>query len=163
MNVPIAFLPLGTGCDLQKNPEIRPELVQRLKVVGDMAVEMGKVIGIETSLNAREEVRLLNEIDSPGIKIYFKFQNSLENGRDLCKELRILGKERICQIHCTDTDGVTLPYNDRLDMQKVRKVLDKMGWSGWLVVERSRNKEDIRNVKKNFSENIEYLKKIFQK
>jgi L-ribulose-5-phosphate 3-epimerase len=48
-------------------------------------------------------------------------------------------------------------------MQKVRKVLDKMGWSGWLVVERSRNKEDIRNVKKNFSENIEYLKKIFQK
>ena len=132
MNVPIAFLPLGTGCDLQKNPEIRPELVQRLKVVGDMAVEMGKVIGIETSLNAREE-------------------------------LRILGKERICQIHCTDTDGVTLPYNDRLDMQKVRKVLDKMGWSGWLVVERSRNKEDIRNVKKNFSENIEYLKKIFQK
>ena len=73
MNVPIAFLPLGTGCDLQKNPEIRPELVQRLKVVGDMAVEMGKVIGIETSLNAREEVRLLNEIDSPGIKIYFKF------------------------------------------------------------------------------------------
>ena len=163
MNVPIAFLPLGIGCDLQKNPEIRPELVQRLKVVGDMAVEMGKVIGIETSLNAREEVRLLNEIDSPGIKIYFKFQNSLENGRDLCKELRILGKERICQIHCTDTDGVTLPYNDRLDMQKVRKVLDKMGWSGWLVVERSRNKEDIRNVKKNFSENIEYLKKIFQK
>ena len=66
-------------------------------------------------------------------------------------------------MHCTDTDGVTLPYNDRLDMQKVRKVLDKMGWSGWLVVERSRNKEDIRNVKKNFSENIEYLKKIFQK
>lgn len=58
---------------------------------------------------------------------------------------------------------MTLPYNDRLDMQKVRKVLDKMGWSGWLVVERSRNKEDIRNVKKNFSENIEYLKKIFQK
>lgn len=63
----------------------------------------------------------------------------------------------------TDTDGVTLPYNDRLDMQKVRKVLDKMGWSGWLVVERSRNKEDIRNDEKNFSENIEYLKKIFQK
>lgn len=163
MNVPIAFLPLGTGCDLQKNPGIRPELVQRLKIVGDMAVEMGKVIGIETSLNAREEVRLLNEINSPGIKIYFKFQNPLENGRDLCRELRILGKERICQIHCTDTDGVTLPYNERLDMQKVKTVLDEMGWCGWLVVERSRNKEDIRNVTKNFSENIDYLKNIFQK
>lgn len=163
MDVSVAFLPLGVGCDLEKHPELRPELVRRLKIVGDMAAERGKVIGIETALSAKEEVRLLKEIDSPGIKIYFKFQNALENGRDLYKELRTLGKKRICQIHCTDTDGVTLPYNERLDMHKVKKVLDKMGWSGWLVVERSRNKEDVRNVKKNFSENVDYLKNIFQK
>lgn len=42
-----------------------------------MAVEMGKVIGIETSLNAREEVRLLNEIDSPGIKSILNFRTLL--------------------------------------------------------------------------------------
>ena len=101
-------------------------------------------------------------INSPGIKIYFKFQNALENGRDLCKELKILGKKRICQIHCTDTDGVTLPYNERLDMNKVKKTLDKMGWSGWLVVERSRDKNDVRNVKKNYGTNIKYLKEVFQ-
>lgn len=57
-----------------------------------------------------------------------------ENGRDLCKELKILGK----------------------------KTLDKMGWNGWLVVERSRDKDDVRNVKKNYGANIEYLKKVFQ-
>ncbi len=163
MNVKVAFLPLGYGCDLKKNPEIRPELITRLKVVGDMAQKAGVVIGIETSLSAKEEVELLKEIDSAGIKIYFKFQNALEAGRNLYKELRILGKERICQIHCTDTDGVTLPYNDRLDMIKVKKTLDKMKWTGWLVVERSRNIEDVRNVKKNFGENVSYLKNIFQK
>ena len=38
-----------------------------------------------------------------------------------------LGKDRICQIHCTDTDGVTLPYNTRLDMNAVKHTLDKMG------------------------------------
>ena len=65
-------------------------------------------------------------------------------------------------IHCTDTDGVTLPYNTRLDMYKVKKTLDKMGWSGWLVVERSRNAQEARNVKKNFGINIQYLKKVFQ-
>ena len=80
----------------------------------------------------------------------------------MCKELKILGKKRICQIHCTDTDGVTLPFNKRLDMNKVKKTLDKMGWSGWLVVERSRDKEDVRNVRKNYGTNIEYLKKVFQ-
>ncbi len=163
MNVNVAFLPLGTGCDLQKNPELRPELVRRLKEVGDMATAKGKVIGIETSLPASEEVKLLKEINSPGIKIYFKFQNALENNRNLYKELRTLGKDRICQIHCTDTDGVTLPNNDRIDMKKVKKTLSRMGWKGWLVVERSRDKDDVRNVKKNYSENVEYIKTIFQK
>ena len=80
----------------------------------------------------------------------------------MCKELKTLGKKRICQIHCTDTDGVTLPFNERLDMNRVKKTLDKMGWRGWLVVERSRDKDDVRNVKKNYGTNIEYLKQIFQ-
>ncbi len=163
MNVNTAFLPLGTGCDLQKNPEVRPELVRRLKEVGDMAAAKGKVIGIETSLPATQEIELLKEINSDGIKIYFKFQNALENNRNLYKELRTLGKDRICQIHCTDTDGVTLPNNERIDMKKVKKTLKRMGWKGWLVVERSRDKDDVRNVKKNYGENVEYIKTIFQK
>ena len=163
MNVQVAFLPLGTGCDLTKTPEIRPELVKRLKQAGDMAAVKGKIIGIETSLSAAEEVKLLDEINSPGIKIYFKFQNALENNRDLCQELQILGKDRICQIHCTDTDGVTLPNNNRIDMEKVKNTLQKMKWNGWLVVERSRDKDDVRNVKKNYSENVAYVKTIFQK
>lgn len=163
MNSKVAFLPLGgIKSGWEQDPERRAEVVRRLKEVGDMAVSEGVVIGIETQLDAKGDKKLLKEINSPGIKIYFKFQNALENGRDLCKELKILGKKRICQIHCTDTDGVTLPYNKRLDMHKVKKTLDKMGWSGWLVVERSRDKDDVRNVKKNYGTNIKYLKEIFQ-
>ena len=163
MNAKVAFLPLGgIKAGWEKIPALRTEVVKRLKEVGDMAASEGVVIGIETQLDAKGDVKLLKEINSPGIKIYFKFQNALENGRDLCKELKILGKKRICQIHCTDTDGVTLPYNERLDMNKVKKTLDKMGWSGWLVVERSRDKNDVRNVKKNYGTNIKYLKEVFQ-
>lgn len=162
MGAKVAFLPLGTEGDLIKKPEIRPEMVRRLKVIGDMAAKEGLIIGIETALDAKGEVALLREINSPGIKIYFNFQNPLEAGRDLYKELRTLGKDRICQIHCTDTDGVTLPHNTRLDMVKVKQVLDDMGWSGWLVVERSRDANDVRNVKGNFSTNVAYLKGIFQ-
>lgn len=162
MGAKVAFLPLGVQGDLSQNPELRPVLVQRLREVGEMAEKAGVVIGIETALDAKGEVKLLKEINSPGIKIYFNFQNPLEAGRDLCKELKILGKKRICQIHCTDTDEVTLPNNKRLDMHKVKKTLDKMGWSGWLVVERSRDKNEPRNVRKNFGTNIQYLKQIFQ-
>lgn len=163
MGAKVAFLPLGgIKNGWESEPELRSAVVKRLKEVGDMAVSEGVVIGIETQLDAKGDVKLLKEINSPGIKIYFKFQNALENGRDLCKELRILGKKRICQIHCTDTDGVTLPFNKRLDMNKVKKTLDKMRWSGWLVVERSRDKDDVRNVKKNYGTNIKYLKEVFQ-
>ena len=104
----------------------------------------------------------LKKISSPGIKIYFNFQNPLEGGRDIYKELKILGTKRICQIHCTDTDDVTLPNNKRLDMNKIKKTLDKMGWEGWLVVERSRDKNEPTNVRKNFTTNVSYLKSIFQ-
>lgn len=162
MDVKVAFLPLGVGGDLVKKPEIRPEMVRRLKVIGDMAEKEGLTIGIETALDAKGDVELLKEINSSGIKIYFKFQNALEEGRDVYEELRILGKERICQIHCTDTDGVTLPYNERLDMYKIKEVLDQMDWHGWLVVERSRDANDVRNVKGNYSTNVAYLKKVFQ-
>jgi L-ribulose-5-phosphate 3-epimerase len=162
MGAKVTFLPLGVQADLVSNPELRPELVKRLKVAGQMAMKAGVVIGIETSLDAKEEVKLLKEINSKGIKIYYNFQNPLEAGRDILSELKILGKNRICMIHCTDTDGVTLPNNRRLDLFKVKETLDKMGWCGWLVVERSRNKDDVRNVKGNFSENVKYLKEIFQ-
>lgn len=162
MNVKVVFLPLGVACDLNTHPELRPEVVKRLKVIGDMAAQEGVVVGIETSLDAKGEVALLKEIDSKGIKIYFKFQNPLEAGRDLYKELKILGKNRICQIHCSDTDGVNLPDNKRIDMKKVKKTLDKMKWSGWLVIERSRDTRDVHNVKKNYGTNVNYLKNIFQ-
>lgn len=162
MDVKTAFLPLGP-CDLAKNPEIRPELVRRMKVIGDMAAREGRIIGIETSLDAQGDVELLKEIGSKGIKIYFKFQSALEAGRDVCTELKILGRDNLCElIHCTDTDGVTLNKNTRLDLKRVKKTLDSMGWSGWLVIERSRDASDVHNVKKNYGTNAAYLKSIFQ-
>lgn len=162
MNVKVAFLPLGIQGDLVKNPELRPAIVERLKVAGKMAERAGVIIGIETSLDAKGEVQLLKDIGSKAIQIYFNFSNPLKAGRDLYKELRILGRKRICQIHCTDEDGVWLQNNTRLDMHKVKETLDDMRWRGWLVIERSRDQTDPTNVRKNFGANTAYMKSVFQ-
>lgn len=162
MGVKVGFLPLGVTGDLVKHPELRPAIVERLKVVGKMAEEAGVVIGIETALDAAGGKELLNEIGSPGIKIYFNFSDALEAGLDLNDELRILGKDRICMIHCTDKDGVLLEDNTRLHMPAVKQTLDSMGWSGWLVVERSRDANDPHNVPRNFGSNVAFMKSIFQ-
>jgi len=162
MNVKVAFLPLGVQCDLKKDPSIRDSVVSRLKIAGKMAEEAGVVIGIETALSAKEEVALLKEIGSPAIQIYFNFSNPLKEGRDLYKELKILGKNRICMIHATNKDGVWLEKDPEIDMLKVKKTLDKMKWSGWLIIERSRDASKPKDVKGNYSANTAYLKKIFQ-
>ena len=162
LNVKVAFLPLGTQGDLRKNPELRPAIVERLRVVAKMAQKAGVIVGIETALDATGEVALLKEIGSKHIQIYFNFSNPLKEGRDLHQELRILGRQRICQIHATDEDGVWLQNNPRLDMHKVKQTLADMGWQGWLVIERSRDATDPRNVKKNFGANAAYLKSVFQ-
>ncbi len=163
MGIKVAFLPLGVRGDLVKHPELRPAIVERLKDAGAKAEAAGVVIGIETALDASSEVKLLEDIGSKAVRCYFNFANALQAGRDLYAEVRILGKERICQIHCTDEDGVLLENNKRLDMHKVKQTLDEIGWSGWLVIERSRDARDARNVKRNFGANARFLKSVFQK
>jgi len=162
MNVKVAFLPLGVQCDLVKKPELRDSVVSRLKIAGKMAEEAGVIIGIESALDAKGEKKLLEDVASPAIKSYFNFSNAIKNNRDLEDELKILGKKYIVQIHCTDDDGVVLKDDPKIDMNKVKKVLDKMKWSGWLVIERSRDAKEPNNVKKNFGSNTAYIKSIFQ-
>ena len=162
MNVTTAFLPLGVQCDLKKNPRVRDSVITRLRMAGKMAEKAGVVIGIETSLSAAEEVTLLKQIGSPAIKIYFNFSNPLKEGRDLITELKILGKDRICMMHASNKDSVWLQNDPQINMVQVKQALDEMGWTGWLVVERSRDANKPRDVKGNYGANTSYLKKIFQ-
>ena len=162
MNVTTAFLPLGVQCDLKKNPRVRDSVITRLRMAGKMAERAGVVIGIETSLSAAEEVTLLKQIGSPAIKIYFNFSNPLKERRDLITELKILGKDRICMMHASNKDSVWLQNDPQINMVQVKQALDEMGWTGWLVVERSRDANKPRDVKGNYGANTSYLKKIFQ-
>jgi sugar phosphate isomerase/epimerase len=160
--VSVVFLPLGVQSDLLKHPELRPAVVSRLKTAGKSAEAAGVVIGIETTLDAKAEAALLDEVHSPAVKSYFNFANALQAGRDVCAELRILGKGRIAQIHASNQDGVWLQNDPQVDLPKIKATLDDLGWSGWLVIERSRDATRAKDVKYNFSANAAYLKKVFQ-
>ncbi len=163
MGAQVAFLPLGgSGDEWKQAGEARQEMVRRLHEVGEMALSRGKTIAIRTQQDARADLVLLKAVDSEGVKIYFNLQDAVDQGRCVCKELKRLGRENIAQIHASLTDSVTLDKDPRIDLRKVKRTLDKMKWRGWLVVERSRNAQDVRNVKGNFGTNVAYLKEIFQ-
>ena len=82
--------------------------------------------------------------------------------RDAYAELKELGKDRIAQIIPTLSDGVLLQDDKRLDVPKLKQLLDEMNWSGWLVLQLFTRQNKAPDVKYNFSANATYLKSIFQ-
>lgn len=163
LGVKTAFLPLGVS-DVAERPWLYNETVERLKRAGDWAAEAGVTIGFETTIKAESQCRMLDDIGSPAIRIYYNFQNGLRRGGTgaLIKELQTLGRERIVQIHPTNDDVYWLQDDPAIKMHEVKKTLDEMGYEGWLVIERSRRADLGRDVKANFTANASYLKKIFQ-
>ncbi|MDT0677561.1 TIM barrel protein [Autumnicola musiva] len=162
MKVKNAYLPLGVKGDMIKYPELRPEIVKRLKWAGQEVGEIGGVIGVETSYDAKAEKEFLEEIGSPNIKSSFNFANAIKNEKDICMELEILGNENIAQIHASNTDGELIENDPALNMPAVKKTLDKMNWKGWLIVERSRDTDHVHDRKANYGANVAYLKSVFQ-
>jgi len=164
LNVKTLFLPLGVYSEFARYPLRMPEIAERLKRISGWAEKAGVVVGIESSLDAAGECALLDYVNSPSIRSYFNFESALEGGRDIIKELQILGKDRIVQIHPTNKDQFWLKDDPAIDMPKVKQTLDAMGWSGWLVIERSRDRNHggTKDVVLNFSTNAKYLKSIFQ-
>lgn len=163
MNVKVAFLPLGVTSDLLAHPELRPVVVERLKAAGRQAEQAGVVIGLDTELDADEQIKLLDEVGSPAIKIYYHLAHAIERNRDYVAELKKLGKDRVCQIHFSNTDGYWLKDDPQINAPGVKAALDEMGWQGWLIIERSRNTNDVHNRLKNYGTNAAYLKSVFQK
>ena len=160
--VRVAFLPLG-GCgnNWATDKKKRAAIVQRLHEIGEAAKARGKVVGIDTPLDAKGNLRLLKEVKSDGIRIFYKLQTIVENGWDLVADLRRLGAGNICAIHASNTDSLWLRNDPAIDMPALRATLDQMGWKGWLFVERSRDTKMVRNVKMNYGSNVRYLKEQF--
>ena len=161
-DVKVAFLPLG-GCgnDWPKDKAKRAIIVKRLRAIGEAAKARGKRVGIDTPLDAKGNLKLLKEIKSDGIAIFYKWQTIVENGWDIVKDIKKLGAKNICAIHASNTDRVWLRNDSAINVPLIKKALDEMGWSGWLFVERSRDVKMVRNVKMNYGANVHYLKSIF--
>jgi Xylose isomerase-like TIM barrel len=154
----VGFLPIIKFDDDQ----MRAMTVTHIKTAGPTAEKAGVILGLNTPLAADENKRLLDDIGSPAVRIAYNIGEATDAGRGVYAELKSLGKDRISEIIPTLSDGVLLQDDKRLDVPKLKQVLDEMGWSGWLVLQRSRDAKRARDVKYNFGSNAAYLKSIFQ-
>lgn len=155
MGVSITMAPcFGNGdLDMGKTAEI-DHLVGVLKDLAPKAEKQGVIIGLENYLSADDNRRILDSVGSPALHVYYDVGNSTDKGRDVCKEIRALGK-LICQLHAKDGDHML--GQGRIDFKKVRKALDDIEYSGWIVIEATAP----HGIVVDYTADRKYLKSIF--
>lgn len=129
-NVLLAFF---SNNDLRNDKKGTQVVIDRLKAVAPKAERAGVVLGIESWLSAPEHLAIMDAVGSPAVKVYYDVCNSSVRGYDIFKEIRALGKDRICEFHLKE-NGYLL-NKGKVDLVKVRQALDDIGYSGWLQIE----------------------------
>jgi sugar phosphate isomerase/epimerase len=122
----------GKG-DIKGKPDLQDEVIRRLKRVAPRAEKAGVVLGVESTLNVDEHLRILEAVASPAVQVYYDVANMHYAGYDICRELRQLGRQRICQIHAKER-GCLLGKGP-IDFARVKEVLEEIGYYDWLIIE----------------------------
>ena len=70
--------------------------------VAPEAEKAGVILGLEDTISAEDNVRIMDRARSKSVSVYYDIGNSAGAGFDVVKEIRWLGKDRICQFHLKD-------------------------------------------------------------
>ena len=133
-----------------------------MKYVGDALRELapqaekaGVILGIENTISAEDNVRILERSRSKNVLVYYDVGNSTTAGFDVVKEIRWLGQERICQIHFKDNPHFL--GEGKIPFAAVLKAIRDIGWSGWINLE-----TDARpgNLDEDLRRNLSYVRRM---
>jgi len=155
MGVKVELLAFFGKADLQGDKQGTDVVVERLKKVSPKAEKAGVVLGIESTLSAKQHMDIIERVGSPAVKVYYDVANSQKNGYDIYKEIRQLGK-LICEFHAKDSDD--LYGKGSIDFKKVREAMDDIGYRGWFVMEG--NKMPL-GIEESCRYDAQYLRSIF--
>jgi sugar phosphate isomerase/epimerase len=133
LGVRVVLLAFFSEGDLRDDPAGTDEVVRRLKAVAPKAERAGVVLGIESWLSAAQHLAILDRVGSKAVQVYYDVCNSSVRGYDIYREIRQLGRERICEFHFKE-NGALLGQGP-VDFRKVRAALDDIGYCGWIQIE----------------------------
>ena len=116
------------------------ETRQEMEYVGDalrdLAPEAEKadvILGLENTISAEDNVRIMDRARSKNVLVYYDVGNSTGNGFDVLKEIRWLGKDRICQIHLKDNPNYL--GEGKIQFVPIMAAIREIGFSGYAVLE----------------------------
>jgi L-ribulose-5-phosphate 3-epimerase len=105
-----------------------------LKEIAPAAERAGVVLGLENTISAEENARILERVGSRAVRVYYDVGNSFNKGYDPPKEIRWLGRDRICQMHLKDRGYIG---EGKIDFPAVVAAMADINFAGFANLETS--------------------------
>lgn len=147
----------GKG-DLKNDEEGTKRVIEKLQKVAPKAEKAGIILGIESWLDAKEHLRILDAVQSPNVKVYYDVANSHKMGYDIYEEIKWLGKDRICEFHMKE-NGYLLGEGP-VDFPKVRQSIDTLNYKGWVQIEGA--VPPGKPILESYIHNLNYLREVYK-
>jgi sugar phosphate isomerase/epimerase len=116
--------------------ENRQEMEYTGDALRDLAPEAEKadvILGLENTISAEDNVRIMDRARSKNVLVYYDVGNSTNSGFDVVKEIRWLGKQRLCQIHLKDNPNYL--GQGKIQFVPIMAALREIGYNGYAVLE----------------------------
>lgn len=150
----VLLMPAFFDCEI-KTPALMGSTASAIKEVIKEAERAGVILGLENTLSAMENLRIMDLVGSGHLKVYYDPQNAIRWNHDPFQEISELGASRICQFHIKDNDGYLgegkVPW-DRL----LRLILD-LGFDGWANLETI---NPSKNIPADMRRNLAYVRRF---
>jgi L-ribulose-5-phosphate 3-epimerase len=126
-----------------------------LRDLGPEAEQAGVILGLEDTISAEDNVRIMERSRSKNVLVYYDVGNSTKAGFDVVKEIRWLGKERICQFHLKDNPHYL--GEGSIQFPAVMKTIRDIGFTGYANLETDAHPNQ---VEADMRRNLAYIRNI---
>jgi L-ribulose-5-phosphate 3-epimerase len=128
-----------------------------LRELAPEAEEAGIVLGLEDTISAEDNVRILDKVASKNVLVYYDVGNSTNAGFDPVTEIRWLGKHRICQIHLKDNPHFL--GEGSIQFAPIMHAIRDIGFTGFANLETDAKTE---TLEADLRRNLIYIRNIMQ-
>lgn len=157
LGVKVLLVPFFGKWALKNDQEIA-HVGDAFRELAPEAEKAGVVLGVEDTISAEDNVRILDMARSNNVRVYYDVGNSTQAGFDVVKEIRWLGRERICQFHLKDNPHML--GQGTIQFGPVIAAIRDIGFRGWANLETDARRgsfdQDLRD-------NLSYIRKIVNK
>ncbi|MBZ5626369.1 MAG: sugar phosphate isomerase/epimerase [Acidobacteriia bacterium] len=127
-----------------------------LREIAPEAEKAGVILAIEDTISAEDNARIMDRAKSKNVSVYYDTGNSTQAGFDVVKEIRWLGKDRICQFHLKDNPHYM--GEGTISFPRVVEAIRDIGFTGAANLETDTHAGS--TVEADMRKNLAYLRQV---